>query len=206
MNKLVSTVALLAIVTNLSSAGGHIKPPVKVMEPVQVKEAELIMADDVKYSGAYVGIAGSRMSMNEAVTSSGYALSFVAGYYFNKYFGLEGRYTRTITDVDVDHGAEIVSQGDVLENIGIYFKPMFNLTTGFSFYGLAGYGRSSYEKLDDTYSDEGLQWGLGAKYELAEGFGIFIDYLDMYSDDDFDGILLEDIAYGAVNIGTTYTF
>jgi opacity protein-like surface antigen len=217
MKKLVSTVALLAITANFSIAGGNIKP---VLEPIEVAKPELVIAKpelvvnkpelvvnkDIQYNGFYLGAAVSHMSMNEAVTSGGYALSFVAGYYFNKYFGLESRYSRTVLDVDVDHGAEIVSQSDVLENIGIYFKPVFNLTTGFSFYGLAGYGQSSYEKENHTYREDGLQLGLGAKYELSEGVGIFIDYLDMYNDDNFDGILIKDVSYGSINIGTTYTF
>lgn len=203
MKKLVSTLALLAITSSIAVAGGDVQP---VYEPVQVAQPELVMDDDIRYDGFYLGAAVSHMSMNEEVTSSGYGLSFIAGYYFNKYFGIESRYTRTIMDVDVDHGAEIISQGDVLENIGLYFKPMFNLTTGFSFYGLAGYGQSTYEKLDTSYTESGLQWGLGAKYELAEGFGIFIDYLDIYNDDDFDGLEIDDVSYGAINIGTTYTF
>jgi len=203
MNKLLSTVAILAITANLSMAGGHISP---IVEPIQVVQPELIVDKGITYDGFYVGAAATHMSINEAVTSGGYALSFVAGYYFNKYFGIESRYSRTVLDVSIDHGAEIVTASDVLENIGIYFKPMFNLTTGFSFYGLAGYGQSTYEKLDQTYREDGFQWGLGAKYELADGVGIFIDYLDMYNDDNFDGILVKDITYSSVNIGTTYTF
>jgi len=204
MKQLVSTVALLAITTNFSLAGGQIKP--EILEPIEVEQPEVVLDEDIKYDGFYVGAGVSNMSINEAVTTDGYALTFVAGYYFNKYFGIEGRYSRTVVDVDVDHGAEIVSESDVLENMGIYFKPMFNLTTGFSFYGLAGYGQSSYEKEDKTYTEEGFQWGLGAKYELAEGFGIFIDYLSMYDDDNFDGILVDDITYGSITVGTTYTF
>lgn len=202
MKKLVSTVALLAITANLSMAGGNIQP----MEPIEVAQPELVVDEDIKYNGAYVGLGMTHMVMNEAVTTDGYALSFVAGYYFNKYFGVEARYSRSVVDVDIDRGAEIVSQSDVLENMGIYFKPMLNLTSGFSFYGLAGYGQANYEKEDKTYTEEGFQWGLGAKYELAEGLGLFVDYLDMYNDDNFDGIMVKDITYGSVTVGTTYTF
>jgi len=203
MNKLVSMVALLTITSNFSIAGGNIVP---VVEPIEVAQPEVVIDNDIQYDGAYVGLGATHMVMNEAVTTDGYALSFIAGYYFNRYFGIEGRYSRTIVDVDVDQGAEIISQSDVLENMGVYFKPMFNLTTGFAFYGLAGYGQSSYEKGDTTYKGEGFQWGLGAKYELAEGFGIFIDYLDMYNDDNFDGIMVNDITYGSLTVGTTYIF
>jgi len=206
MKKLVNSVALLAITANLSIAGGHIKAP-KVTEPIEVEKAEIVIEEDkVQYDGLYVGAGINTMSINEAVTTEGYALTFIAGYYFNKYFGIEGRYSRTVKDVNVDHGAEIVSENDVLENFGIYFKPMYNLTTGFSFYGLAGYGQSIYEKENETYREKGFQWGLGAKYELAEGLGIFIDYLDMYNNDNFNGILVEDITYRSLTVGTTYTF
>ncbi|WP_295418771.1 porin family protein [Sulfurovum sp.] len=203
MKKLVSSVALLAIAGNLLMAGGDIAP----VEPeVTIPVKETVLVDNVKYDGFYVGGALSHLRMNEDGISSGYALTVLAGYYLNKYFGIEGRYTRTLGDVDVDNGPTTVSQSDTLSNVGIYFKPMYSLTTGFSLYGLAGYGKSTYEKSGTDYSESGVQWGLGAKYELSNGFGLFVDYLNMYSDDDYDGLVAEDILFNAMNVGATYTF
>ncbi|SFV62747.1 putative outer membrane protein A [hydrothermal vent metagenome] len=205
MKKVVSTVALLAIAGNLLMAGGDIAP----VEPkVTIPVKETVVIDNVKYDGFYAGGALSHLRMNENGISSGYALTILAGYYFNKYFGIEGRYTRTIGDVDVDNGPTTVSQSDVLSNVGIYLKPMYNVTTGFSIYALAGYGKSNYENSAKNIdaSESGVQWGLGAKYELAGGLGFFVDYLNMYSDDNYDGIVAEDILFNAMTVGATYTF
>jgi hypothetical protein len=208
MKKIVNTVALLAVSGTFAMAGGHIRKPIQVLEPVKEipKKEVVVVTDNVKYDGFYLGGALSYMSMNEAVLSKGYALTLLGGYYFNKYFGIEGRYTRTITDVDIDAGATTTSAGDILSNIGLYLKPMYNITTGFSLYGLAGYGKSSYKKAGVSYSESGAQWGLGAKYELANGVGLFFDYLELSSGDIYDGIAAQNILFNTMSVGATYTF
>ncbi len=205
MKKLISTVALLAITGNHLVAGGSFMPVIEPEIVVPVQEV-VIADDDVKYNGFYLGAAVGNVRMNETVLSSGYAMTLMAGYYFNRYFGIEGRFTHILGDADVDNGPYIIAQDDILSNYGIYFKPMYALTTGFSLYGLAGYGTSTYEKSGTEYSESGLQWGLGAKYELANGLGIFADYLDVHSDDEYDGLVAEDILFNVINVGATYTF
>ena len=201
MNKLASTVVLLAITSNISMAGGDIMPAV---EPeVTIPEKEIVVVDDnVKYDGFYAGGALSYLRMNAANESRGHALTILGGYYFNKYIGLEARYTRTLTDIDEDTGAAVTSRDKTLSNAGIYIKPMYNITTGFSAYGLAGYGKAKAGKL----SESGLQWGLGSKYELANGVGFFFDYINFYDGDDFDTEVAQDAFFSSANVGATYTF
>ncbi len=81
---------------------------------------------------------------------------------------------------------------------------MYNVTTGFSAYGLVGYGKAHAGSLDDS----GVQWGLGSKYELANGVGIFFDYTNFYDGDDFGGTgtPVKDSFFSATNVGATYTF
>ena len=205
MNKIVNSVAILTVTGTVAFAGGHISSPVEP-EAVMPKKEVVVVSDNVKYDGFYAGGALSYMQMNEAVLSSAHALTLVGGYYFNKYFGLEGRYTRSITDMDVDSGANVTTTSDVMSNLGVYFKPMYNLTTGFSVYGLAGYGKSTYEKAGKEYSETGVQWGLGAKYELANGVGLFFDYMTLHDDDNYDGLVAEDLLFNTMNVGATYTF
>ena len=83
---------------------------------------------------------------------------------------------------------------------------MYSITTGLALYGLAGYGQSTYCNASGDYSETGFQWGLGAKYELANGVGLFVDYLDMYNDDNFDGLIVPDVQFSATTVGATYTF
>jgi len=201
MKKLVSTVALLAITSNVAMAGGDFSTPV---EPeVNIPEKEVVVVDDsVKYDGFYLGGAWSYLRMNQVAELRGAALTLLGGYYFNKYLGVEARYTRTLTDPDLDAGAGVASSSDTLSNLGIYLKPMYNITTGFSAYGLAGYGKAKAGSL----SESGVQWGLGTKYELANGVGIFFDYVNFYDGDDFDGTNVQDSFFSGTSVGATYTF
>jgi len=201
MKKLVSTVALLAITSNFSVAGGDFASPVEPVLSIPEKEV-VVVADDVKYDGFYAGGALSYLRLNEVVESRGHALTLLGGYYFNKYLGVEARYTRTLTDIDEDQGRVTVSTDKDLSNLGIYIKPMYNITTGFSAYGLAGYGKAEAGNLEES----GVQWGIGTKYELANGVGFFFDYMSFYDGDDFDTIQAQDAFFNSTNVGATYSF
>jgi len=204
MKNIVSTLACLAIGSNILMAGGDIAEP---MEPaINIPVKEIVMVDDVKYDGFYAGVASNYMHMSEARTSNGYGMTLVGGYYFNEYIGIEARYMRTLSDLDIDSSRPIVTTSDVLENVGLYVKPMYSITTGLALYGLAGYGQSSYSKGKLDYTENGFQWGLGAKYELANGVGFFVDYLDIYDDDNFDNLVVTDVQFSATSVGATYTF
>jgi opacity protein-like surface antigen len=204
MKKIVSSIALLAVASNVLIAGGDFE----VVEPsINIPEKEVVVIEDeVKYAGFYAGGALNHMRMSEAVTSSGYGITLIGGYYFNQYIGLEARYMRTLSDLDIDSSRPIVTKNDTLENVGLYVKPMYSITTGLAFYGLAGYGQSTYCNASGDYSENGFQWGLGAKYELANGVGLFVDYLDIYDDDNYDGLNVQDVQFSATTVGATYTF
>jgi opacity protein-like surface antigen len=205
MKKIVGSIAVLAITSNMLMAGGDFTTPVEPEINMPTQDV-VILEDDVKYDGFYAGMGANHMRMSEAVTSSGYGITLMAGYYFNKYVGVEARYMTTVSDLDLECSRPIVTTSDTLSNVGLYIKPMYAVTTGFSLYGLAGYGQSTYEKNGVDFEEEGFQWGLGAKYELANGVGLFVDYLDMYDDDNFDGMNVEDVQFGATTVGATYTF
>jgi len=205
MKKIVSSVALLAMTSSMLIAGGDFTDPVEPEMNIPTKEI-VVIEDDVKYSGFYAGAGVNHMRMSEAVTSSGYGVTLVAGYYFNQYVGVEGRYMTTISDLDLDSSRPIMTTSDTLSNVGLYVKPMYAVTTGFSIYGLAGYGQSTYEIKGSDCTENGFQWGLGAKYELANGVGLFVDYLDIYNDDNFDTLLVPDVQFSATTVGATYAF
>lgn len=205
MKTIVSTIALLAITGNVLIAGGDFIDPVEPEISIPEKEI-IVIQDDVKYDGFYAGAALNHMRMSEAVTSSGYGITLMAGYYFNQFVGIEARYMKTLSDLDIDSSRPIVTTEDELENVGLYVKPMYSITTGLALYGLAGYGQSTYCNASGTYSEDGFQWGLGAKYELANGIGLFVDYLDIYDDDNYDGLKVQDVRFNATTVGATYTF
>jgi len=198
---LASTVTCIAMTTSVVMAGGNLLSPVEPTMDIPQKEV-IVVNNNIKYDGLYLGGALSYLRMNELVESRGHALTLLGGYYFNKYLGVEARYTRTLTNIDEDQGAVTVSVDRDLSNLGIYVKPMYNLTTGFSIYGLAGYGKAEAGNLEET----GMQWGLGSKYELANGVGLFFDYMSFYDDDDFDTIHAQDVFFNSTTVGATYTF
>jgi len=201
MKIVLSTVTLLALTSNFVMAGGNILVPVEPSASIPEKQI-VIVNDNVTYNGFYLGGALSYMRLNEAVELRGNALTLLGGYYVNKYLGVEARYTQTLTDIDEDQGSVIVSKDTELSNIGIYVKPMYNLTTGFSIYGLAGYGKAKAGDLEET----GVQWALGSKYELANGVGIYFDYTNLYDGDDFDNTNVKDTFFSSTTVGATYTF
>ena len=205
MKKIVSTIACLAMGSNMLIAGGDLTEPMEPEVNIPVKEV-VVIEDDVKYSGFYAGAALNHMRMSESITSTGYGITLVGGYYFNQYVGVEARYMETISDLDRESARPIITTSDKLKNVGLYVKPMYSITTGLALYGLAGYGQSTYCNLKDTYTENGFQWGLGAKYELASGVGLFVDYLDIYNSDNFDGLIVPDVRFSATTIGATYTF
>jgi len=201
MKKLINTVALLAITNSSAFAASKYVHLTEPTTDIQKKEV-VVVNDNVKYDGFYLGGGFTYMLLNDAVELRGHALTLIAGYYLNEYIGIEGRYTTTIDRVDTDTGAYVTSSDIDMTNLGIYIKPMYNLTTGFSLYGLAGYGKAKA----DSLSEDGLQWGLGAKYELSNGVGLFFDYMNLYDGDDFDGTQIDHTFYDATSFGATYTF
>jgi len=67
---------------------------------------------------------------------------------------------------------------------------------------LAGYGKAKADNLEE----DGFQWGLGAKYELSNGVGLFFDYMNLYDGDDFDGTEIDNTFYNTTSFGALYTF
>ena len=201
MKSVLSAVAFLAITSNLAIAGDDFSAPV---EPkITTPEKEIIVVDEnVKYNGFYAGGALSYLRMNAIDELRGHSLTLIGGYYFNKFIGVETRYTRTLTDPDLDSGASVISSNDTLSNVGLYLKPMYNITTGFSLYGLVGYGKAKVGDLEES----GVQWGVGTKYELANGVGVFFDYMSFYDGDDFDTVNSTDAFFSSTSVGITYTF
>jgi len=218
MKKFTLSVAAVMAMSTFAIAGGDIAP---VEEPMVEVAAPAI--DD---SGFYVGLGYSYMMMEkdwgdeiigiitpsqimgegiEEVTEN--AVLLLAGYNFNKYIAVEGRYTKGIGDLDSDMDGEI--DGD-LSNIGLYLKPMYPLG-GVTLYGLLGFGKVTLEEPDYGIdnSESGFQWGLGASMEVTENVGVFVDYTRLYDDtgfDDtqfFDGV---DMTIDSVNVGVTYKF
>jgi len=232
-----SVVAALAM-GSFALAGGDIAP----MEPQVVVPAPVV--DD---SGFYVGIAYSAQRYNNDYDGWEYdpfpdlyewsgeeeidynGIMAQAGYKFNKYIALEGRYWWSLGNGDYsDKGSQTLNglpdtawdydadYGDELRAWGIYVKPMFPVTEQFDIYALLGYGNVQLEDDFGEWLDESdFQWGIGASYEFTENLSIFVDYVRLYDDDSTRTWATALDVYGeenwdeevyTINVGLTYKF
>lgn len=176
-------------------AGGNIVPL-----PIPVEEKD---EDDL-----YVGIAYTHLSNDvdhhERTTKSEMdfsAVSLFAGYKFNPYIAVEGRYGMTFGDPSDER---YVVDADI-RVMGIYAKPMYNLAPEFKVYGLLGYAVTNAddkEHLLQIDNEGGVSWGLGFAWTISEDIDIFADYLLFYD----DSTEIFDFVVDSFNIGVVYRF
>ena len=215
-NIVLSAVAVLAM-SSFAVAGGDVAPIVEpVVEPI---------VDD---SGFYLGLAYASLNMtndsdniNDPAWDQGYdktwsEVMIQAGYKFNAYVAVEGRYWFGLSDTTkIPNVYQVV--GDVDSSVdawGLYVKPMYPVTEDIDIYALLGYASSDFsadEIVVDTF--DGFSWGLGAAYSFTENVSVFVDYTRLYdSSDSFTsyvtpGAIFDvDTAIDTWNFGVTYKF
>ena len=190
-----SLVAVLAMST-FAVAGGDIAP---VEEPVVVVPEVVESTGGFYLGGAYgygdMEFSETGYSHNENFDS----FMLQAGYKFNPYIAVEGRYWLTSEDSWDDWNEDFSA-----DSWGIYVKPMYPVTNELDVYALLGYGDTDPEigGQGPDYDTDGFQWGLGASYDVTDNVAVFVDYVNLY-DDTNDG---EDLTIDTVNFGVTYTF
>lgn len=212
MKKFTLSMAAVMTMSTFAIAGGDIAPVEPIVETPMVEES----------TGAfYVGLGYSLVELNN-MWDDGFlydenyeqdALTFIAGYNFNEYIGVEGRYMMAQGDADY-HDRIAGSEDDWsfdnnFKNIAVYLKPMLPINE-FTLYGLVGYGETTYNY--EGYSDitaSGLQYGAGVSYEFYENLSVFVDYTVLAEDDDIqdvDGDDIWDVDGDAWTFGLTYKF
>jgi len=215
MKKIALSLVSMVALSNFAMAGGDISPVVAPVAEVQSKNV------------VYVGVGYSAMNMDidhgtyfsDNFTHGAYPLDqtatdidanafmLLAGYKYNQYIGLEYRYTRSFGDLEVDSESGSYDVSGELSNSAIYLKPSYTYEN-LNLYGLLGYGRVllSLDTPSD-YSESGLQWGLGASYNINEEVSVFVDYTNLYDGEEFDGLYpMQDVTVDSINIGVIYSF
>lgn len=202
MKKNILSLVSILLLSNVLYAGGDIAP----VEPVV--EAPVVMDNSAFYLGLGFGTASVNNDFtNEEISS--YTVMLQAGYHYNEYIALEGRYSFGF-DTDYDPGTTSSLANDYdgdFSNWGLYVKPMYPLGD-FTLYALLGYGGVMLDDLagGDAY-ESGFQWGLGAGYAFTENISIFVDYVSLYDDTGFDyRAQLHDIDSDTWTLGVSYTF
>ena len=205
MKKIVLSVSAVAAMSSLVFAGGGTKEVAPVVEPVVV----IPMAEEL--SGFYAGLGIAAVSTRDASISMDIFdpetgqdrlgnYSFFAGYNFNEYIAVEGRYTNTFSDEDLVE----------MDGWSLFVKPQYPVSEDFSVYALLGFGGVSMDGINGSgvdVDDSGFQWGLGMNYLVTENISIFVDYTSLAADMEgvyYNGALEVDAA--AFTVGVNYLF
>ena len=200
---ILSLVSIMAL-SGLAYAGGDMTT---VVEPV------VEIPEVVEVNPFYVGLGMGEAYVNDVATDeeiSATTLMLQAGYQYNEYLALEGRYTFGLGDSDYDSGNLTGLGNDYdgdLSTWGVYVKPMYPIGD-ISLYALLGYGGVMLDDLagGDAVED-GFQWGLGASYAFTEEVSVFADYVSLYDDTGFDyRAKLDDVDADAWTVGFSYNF
>lgn len=207
----------LVTLSALSMANGDITP---------VKET-IVKTPIIEQSSAfYVGLGYSyltsnrtaRLNKNGSVVrdtdSTANNILLQAGYQFNQYLAVEGRYTFSVGHHSLTHNhlGGVKEKKDIdISNIALYLKPMYPVGD-FTIYGLLGYGkiqRKFNEKPQHEWDGNGFQWGAGAQYKVMKNISIFADYALWYDKENEPHDRLPrklDTDFSVVSVGLSYKF
>ena len=129
------------------------------------------------------------------------SIVFLAGYDFNEWLGIEGRYYWNITSAVADeYNAYGLLDEYKAESFAFYAKPQYSFDM-ISIYALLGVTMNDYALPLLSSDDTLFSWGAGAKFNFTESFGAFVDYTDLGETD----IVLA-TALSSWNFGITYKF
>ncbi len=201
MKKIALSVVAIVGMSSFGFAGGDIAP---VVEPMVVEE-------EVSNSSFYVGFGIASVSARDAAADLNFFdeepgqerlgnISLLAGYNYNEYVAVEGRYTTSF------------AKEDSLEMDGwsLFVKPQYPVSEDFSVYALLGFGGVTMDGINGYHTDvddTGFQWGLGMEYAVMENISLFADYTSLASD--MEGYYWTGAFEGdadALTIGMNYKF
>jgi len=129
----------------------------------------------------------------------------LGGYTLNNNLALEGRYYLNASELAFEYelGNTPFSGSYKAESIALYAKPMYDLGA-ITLYGLLGMSFNNYtvNSLLGSSSDEALfSWGGGAKFNVTESIGLFVDYTDL---GESDTVINSNLS--SWNLGVSYQF
>lgn len=194
-------VALL-LSSSYAFSGGDVA---SIVEPV----ADIPVVVEPEVSSFYAGLGYSCLQMGldapyldmRAMT----AASVLAGYNFNNYIAVEGRYTASIGDITVKTIGSETDESMDMANIGLYLKPQYSFDK-FGIYALLGYGQVSLDN-GTSYSEAGIQYGAGINVMATTNISLFADLRRLHDDVGFDNFdLNRDVMSSSYTLGVNYLF
>ena len=200
MKRIVLSVWAVAAMSSLGFAGGDLAPVEPVIETPMMAESA---------GSFYVGLGFAWLSTGQGSMDfidnhpdrdrTGNILG-LAGYEFNEYLAVEGRYSTYMFDEDSINS----------DTWGIYAKPQYPVNEDFKVYALLGFGGMTVDGIDGAnidVDDTGFQWGLGGSYKITENMALFLDYTSIASGMDVNAWgTATDVDADAITAGITYHF
>ncbi|HIQ46477.1 MAG TPA: porin family protein [Sulfurovum sp.] len=201
MKKIVLSAVAVAAMSTFAIAGGDIAP---------IEEEVVVVEPVVTDSGFYLGLAYSYLSedytrtptRNNNFDSSISALMLQAGYKYNEYIAVEGRYWYGRgSDLDINRNKDVAGPN----SWALYAKPMYPVTDAIDVYALLGYAQVEQNTIYLNTLD-GFSWGLGTSYDVMENVALFVDYTSLYNGDYSTNNFKKDYDINTWNFGVTYNF
>jgi opacity protein-like surface antigen len=201
MKHVLKSAATVVALGGFVMAGGDIAPVESVVDAPMVSAST---------SSFYAGLALSATSTREAAVSMDIFsekngqdrlgnFTFQAGYEFNPYIAVEGRYTTSFSYEDYVE----------MDGWSLFVKPQYPITEELSIYALIGYGGVALDGVSTAtidIDDNGFQWGLGVSYDMMNNFTVFFDYTSLANDMDGTYRTDDQADADALTLGVTYRF
>lgn len=125
----------------------------------------------------------------------------LAGFDFNDYIGVEGRYYWNITSgIKYEYNLFGLLDDYKAESFAFYAKPQYSFDI-VSLYGLLGFTMNDYTALAQSGDDTLFSWGAGVKFNMTESFSAFVDYTDLGESD-----IILTTGLSSWNFGLSYKF
>jgi len=132
------------------------------------------------------------------------ALGVRGGYYFNKYFSVEGRLGFGVAD-DTQSVPPFDVTIDLDYNLGVYAVGHIPLSEQFQLYGLAGFTKHevtfSIPGDSESYDDSDFSYGVGAEFDMTPSMSLGLEYTFYFSDGDIEGL-----KYDTDGLGVTLNY
>ena len=201
MKRIVLSAWAIAAMSSVGFAGGDMAPVEPVVSTPMMEEVTKDMYVGLGLTAVATSIGDINFFSEESGQDRTGNLSLLAGYAFNPYIAVEGRYSLYVSEEDYFN----------TDFWGIYAKPQYPVTEDFTFYALLGFGGATSTGINGAaidLDDTGFQWGLGASYDVMDDIAVFMDYIsvaDGMTPNSWNGAT-PDVSIGALTLGVTYCF
>jgi len=130
----------------------------------------------------------------------------LAGYDFNEYLGVEGRYYLNSSEAEYAYRrGNIPLYGEYkAESFALYAKPQYSIAI-LNIYALLGVTSNDYTAnslLGGDSDDTLFSWGAGVKFNITQSLGVFVDYTNLGESEN----IFSAADLSSWNIGFSYKF